>query len=125
MRLSPRRSPLIYHKVVEVCDLPVRARDGSAERGEERACRYEQDIRRERIEIDPAVMAGKPVIRGTRITVELILRKLAEGATEGELLEDYPHLTSEDLRAAIAYGAASVAHEEVVLLSDGPLTTKP
>jgi len=79
----------------------------------------------ERIEIDPAVMAGKPVIRGTRITVELILRKLAEGATEGELLEDYPHLTSEDLRAAIAYGAASVAHEEVVLLSDSPLTTKP
>jgi uncharacterized protein (DUF433 family) len=71
-----------------------------------------------RIQIDPAVMMGKPVIQGTRITVELILRKLAEGATEGELLEDYPHLTSDDIRAAIAYGAASVAHEEVVLLSD-------
>lgn len=70
----------------------------------------------ERIEINPAVMLGKPVIRGTRITVELILRKLAEGATEAELLEDYPHLKPEDLRAAIAYGAASVAHEEVVLL---------
>ena len=86
---------------------------------------HEAAMTTERIEIDPAVMAGKPVIRGTRITVELILRKLAEGATEGELLEDYPHLTSEDLRAAIAYGAASVAHEEVVLLSDSPLTTKP
>ena len=59
----------------------------------------------ERIEIDPAVMMGKPVIRGTRITVELILRKLGEGATEGELLEDYHHLTPEDIRAAIAYGA--------------------
>jgi uncharacterized protein (DUF433 family) len=59
-----------------------------------------------------------PVIRGTRITVELILRKLAEGETESELLEDYPHLTPEDIRAAIAYGAASVAHEEVVLLAD-------
>ncbi len=73
-----------------------------------------------RIQIDPAVMMGKPVIQGTRITVEMILRKLAEGATEGELLEDYPHLTSEDIRAAIAYGAASVAHEEVVLLPDPP-----
>jgi len=55
-------------------------------------------------------MMGKPVIRGTRITVELILNKLGEGATESELLEDYQHLTQEDLRAAIAYGAASVAH---------------
>jgi uncharacterized protein (DUF433 family) len=71
-----------------------------------------------RIEINPQVMMGKPIIRGTRITVELILRKLAEGATESELLEDYPHLTPEDVRAAMAYGAASVAHEEVVLLAD-------
>lgn len=74
----------------------------------------------ERIEIDPAIMMGRPVIRGTRITVELILRKLAEGASERELLEDYPHLTKEDVLAAVAYGAASVAHEEVVLLSDPP-----
>ena len=71
-----------------------------------------------RIQIDPAVMMGKLVIQGTRITVELILHKLAEGATEADLLEDYPHLTPDDIRAAIAYGAASVAHEEVVLLSD-------
>jgi uncharacterized protein (DUF433 family) len=74
----------------------------------------------ERIEINPAVMMGKPVIRGTRITVELILRKLAEGASETDLLEDYPHLTRDDLRAAVAYGAASVAHEEVVLLPSTP-----
>jgi len=79
----------------------------------------------ERIQIDPAVMMGKPVIQGTRITVELILRKLAEGTTEGDLLEDYPHLTTDDTRAAIAYGAASAAHAEVVLLSDGPVTTNP
>ena len=71
-----------------------------------------------RIEINPKIMMGKPVIRGTRITVELILNKLAEGATESELLEDYPNLTPEDVRAAMAYGAASVAHEEVVLLAD-------
>lgn len=61
----------------------------------------------ERIEIDPAIMLGKPVIRGTRITVELILRKLAEGTSEGDLLEDYPHLTTEDIRAAVADGGAS------------------
>ena len=79
----------------------------------------------ERIQIDPAVMLGKPVIRGTRITVELILRKLAEGETEGEMLEDYPHLTSEDIHAAIAYGAASVAHEEVVLLAAPSKPYKP
>jgi uncharacterized protein (DUF433 family) len=77
-----------------------------------------------RIEINPAVMMGKPVIRGTRITVELILRKLSEGETETELLEDYPHLEREDIRAAIACGAASVAHEEVVRLSDIPSSAK-
>lgn len=78
----------------------------------------------ERIDIDPAIMLGKPVIRGTRITVECILRKLAEGASEGELLEDYPRLTTADLRAAVAYGAASVAHEEVVLLPHTPIPGK-
>ena len=56
----------------------------------------------DRIEIDPNVMMGKPVIRGTRIKVELLLRKLAEGATEDELLDAYPRLTREDIRAAIA-----------------------
>jgi uncharacterized protein (DUF433 family) len=79
----------------------------------------------ERIEINPAVMMGKPVIKGTRVTVEMILRKLAEGETESEVLEDYPHLEAEDIRAAIAYGAASVAHEEVVLLSDASTPGKP
>ena len=78
----------------------------------------------DRIDISPAIMMGKPVIRGTRITVELILRKLAEGASEGELLQDYPHLSREDIRAAVAYGAASVAHEEVVLLTPPPLPGK-
>ena len=78
----------------------------------------------ERIEIDLAIMMGKPVIRGTRITVELILRKLAEGVSENELLEDYPHITKDDIRAAVAYGAASVAHEEVVLLPNQPAASK-
>jgi uncharacterized protein (DUF433 family) len=67
-----------------------------------------------RIDINPKVMLGKPVIRGTRITVELLLRKLSEGATEAELLQDYPHLTAEDIRAAIKYAADVVAHEELI-----------
>jgi uncharacterized protein (DUF433 family) len=66
----------------------------------------------ERIEINPAIMLGKPVIRGTRITVELILRKLAEGETVSDLLEDYPHLTAADIRTAIAYGAATVEEQK-------------
>jgi uncharacterized protein (DUF433 family) len=70
----------------------------------------------DRIEINPNVMLGKPVIRGTRITVELILRKLGEGATHLELLEAYPHLTENDLQAAIIYAADSLAHEDTVLL---------
>jgi uncharacterized protein (DUF433 family) len=59
-------------------------------------------------------MLGKPVIRGTRIPVELVLRKLSEGAKEADLLDAYPHLTSEDIQAALAYAADIVAHEETV-----------
>lgn len=70
--------------------------------------------REDRIEVNPRVMLGKPVIRGTRIPVELILRKLGEGATEAELLDAYPRLTPEDIRAAITYAAQALAHEENV-----------
>jgi uncharacterized protein (DUF433 family) len=68
----------------------------------------------ERIEINADVMLGKPVIRGTRIPVELLLRKLAEGATMEDLLDAYPRLTAEDFRAALAYAADSVAHEIIL-----------
>jgi uncharacterized protein (DUF433 family) len=69
----------------------------------------------QRIEVNPKVMVGKPVIRGTRITVELILRKLAEGETEADILEGYPHLTADDVRAAVAYAADVVAREELLV----------
>ena len=69
----------------------------------------------ERIEINPDVMLGKPVIRGTRIPVQLIIRKLSEGATEGDLLDAYPRLTREDIQAALAYAADSLAHETILL----------
>jgi uncharacterized protein (DUF433 family) len=73
----------------------------------------------DRIEANPQVMMGKPVIRGTRITVELILRKLSEGATEEDLLDAYPRLCREDIRAAMAYAADALAHEETILLAPG------
>ncbi len=59
----------------------------------------------ERIEINPKVMMGKPVVRGTRIPVELILRKISEGASEADLLNAYPKLAHEDIQAAIRYAA--------------------
>jgi len=71
----------------------------------------------DRIEIDPKVMVGKPVIRGTRITVELILRKLSEGTTEADLLDAYPRLTRADVQAAIRYAADTLAHEEIGIVS--------
>jgi uncharacterized protein (DUF433 family) len=64
--------------------------------------------------IDPKIMLGKPVIRGTRITVELILRKLGEGATEDDLLDAYPQLKKEDVHAAMTYAADMLAHEEML-----------
>ena len=67
-----------------------------------------------RVEINPRVMLGKPVIRGTRIPVELILRKLSEGACEADLLDAYPRLAQADIRAALRYAADVIAHEEVV-----------
>jgi uncharacterized protein (DUF433 family) len=67
----------------------------------------------DKIEINSAIMQGKPVIRGTRIPVELILRKLGEGAKESDLLDAYPHLTRDDIRAAIIYAADTLAHEVI------------
>jgi uncharacterized protein (DUF433 family) len=71
----------------------------------------------DRIEINPDVMLGKPVIRGTRIPVELIIRKLSEGATEVDLLDAYPRLTRADIQAALGYAADTLAHETIVLQS--------
>jgi uncharacterized protein (DUF433 family) len=70
----------------------------------------------DRIDINPHVMLGKAVIRGTRIPVELLLRKLVDGATEGDLLNACPNLTREDIHAAMRYAADSLAPEEVVFV---------
>ncbi len=71
----------------------------------------------DRIELNPNVMLGKPVVRGTRITVEFILRKIAEGADEATLLAAYPNLTKADIQAAVTYAADSLAHEKTVVLT--------
>jgi uncharacterized protein (DUF433 family) len=78
----------------------------------------------DKIETNPKVMMGKPVIRGTRIPVELILRKLSEGATEKHLLDAYPRLKGADIQAAMAYAAESVAHEEIVVTEHSPRKRK-
>jgi uncharacterized protein (DUF433 family) len=57
----------------------------------------------ERISVDPKVMVGKPVIRGTRVTVEYVLNLLADGATAEEIRREYPGLQNEDIRACLVY----------------------
>jgi uncharacterized protein (DUF433 family) len=71
----------------------------------------------QRIRTDPAVLVGKPTIRGTRIQVELILRMLAQGIPENDILREYPRLQPEDIRAALAYAARVLAHEDVFPLT--------
>ncbi|MDQ4076025.1 MAG: DUF433 domain-containing protein [Chloroflexota bacterium] len=61
----------------------------------------------ERITLHPKVMVGKPVIRGTRIPVELLVRMVAQGISEAEILQEYPALEPEDIRAALTYAAYS------------------
>jgi uncharacterized protein (DUF433 family) len=72
-----------------------------------------------RITLDPDVMVGKPVILGTRITVELILSLLAEGWTEQEILAAYPHLRREDILACLAYAKDLVSSEKVYPIAAG------
>jgi uncharacterized protein (DUF433 family) len=71
------------------------------------------DAWKERITIDPAVLAGKPVIRGLRISVEQVLRALAAEIPPDEILRDYPDLQPEDLKACLAYAADTIASERV------------
>ena len=68
---------------------------------------------RERIEIKPEVLAGKPVIRGTRLAVEFIVDLLAQDWTEADILENYPGLTHEDIRACLAYASERLRAERV------------
>ena len=73
----------------------------------------------DRIDISPDVMLGKPVIKGTRIPVELIVRKLGEGASLEDLLDGYPNLKKEDIQAALLYAADTLGNELVIELKTG------
>jgi uncharacterized protein (DUF433 family) len=68
------------------------------------------------IQRDPAIMLGKPVVRGTRITVELILERLGDGWSETQVLESFPSLKAEHIRAAQSYAAAAISSDEIVIL---------
>jgi uncharacterized protein (DUF433 family) len=67
----------------------------------------------ERIELNPRVCNGKPVIKGTRIPVSMILEQLAEGESWDQILSGYPELTREDIHAALEYARASIDHIEI------------
>ena len=68
----------------------------------------------ERIISDPKIMLGKPVIKGTRMTVELVLKKLSEGMSVDELIQAYPLLTREDILAVLSYSAHVISREEII-----------
>lgn len=70
----------------------------------------------DRIETNAEVMLGKPVVAGTRIPVELVLRKLGEGATTADLFSAYLRLTEHDIHACLVYAADTIAHEETLYL---------
>ncbi len=71
----------------------------------------------DRIEINPKICHGKPIIKGTRIMVSLILENLAEGLTFEDIIKNYPSLTIEDIRAAILY-ASKLSNEEIIILDE-------
>jgi uncharacterized protein (DUF433 family) len=68
------------------------------------------------ITANPKILGGKPIIRGTRITVEFILELLASDVSEDEILKDYPHLTKDDIQACLKYAARSCKNEIYVEL---------
>ena len=71
----------------------------------------------DRITADPAIFGGKPIIRGMRISVELILSLLAQGETVEGLLDDYPELEPADVRACLAYAHAVIANDRIVTVT--------
>lgn len=69
----------------------------------------------DRVVFDPNILGGKPVIKGTRISVEFILQLLASGMDISEISEEYPRLEREDILAAIEYAAKTLTHEQIII----------
>ena len=72
-----------------------------------------------RITANPEIFGGKPIIRGMRISVELILSLLAQGETRDDILRDYPDLDADDIRACLAYAHAVIAHDSLEVVEVG------
>ncbi len=70
-------------------------------------------VEEERIAVNPKIMVGKPVIKGTRVPVDAIIKRLAQGMSTKELLEEYPNLKEEDVKAALEYAAKVVSGEDI------------
>ncbi len=70
----------------------------------------------ERINVDPKVLVGKPVIQGTRIAVEFVVELLSRGWTKEQILHKYDHLTTEDIQACLAYASEVLKSERVYIL---------
>lgn len=71
-----------------------------------------------RISMNPKIMMGKPVIKGTRVTVEILLKKLAQNLVPKDILKDYPQLTEDDIKAAIDFAAESLGTESIHVVLD-------
>ena len=69
-----------------------------------------------RIVVDPKIMVGKPIIKGTRIPIDAIINRLADGITIKEILKDYPNLTEKDIKAALQYSADIIRGEDIIPL---------
>jgi uncharacterized protein (DUF433 family) len=69
---------------------------------------------KERISVNPNIMLGKPYIKGTRVTIELIIKKLSEGASVQNIIDGYSNLTESDVFAALAYSADVISREELI-----------
>lgn len=72
---------------------------------------------KDRIAIDPKILVGKPVVKGTRLSVEFIIELLAQGWSEAEVLRNYPGLTAEDIKACLAYASEVMKNERVYPLA--------
>ncbi|MHA1491339.1 MAG: DUF433 domain-containing protein [Promethearchaeota archaeon] len=71
----------------------------------------------DRINIDPKILSGKPVFKGTRIPISIVLKMLRDGATFQKILEEYPKLTEEDIKAALDYSVFIVDHPEEEIIN--------
>ena len=70
-----------------------------------------------RIVVDPGILGGKPIVKGTRISVEFLLELFASGATRNDILKAYPHLTADDIEEALRYAAEALKYDQVIPLA--------